>query len=205
MIGTVTFRSLTASSALLSASSAFLVLLLVLEATSQATVGFGAGLAASSGGILGGLVAGFQQDRAWQVGPWPVVLAIVAGLTASALLLAMRQLEAAAFLAAASSVGGFVVEWSCTIGCFGTRNAGGNFGLVFAGGSVGAVLGAFGAVSAAGGALKSPQVSALTIAVSAAFLVGLGMAVAFAAHVQPPATLYVLNGGRRDRLGRARS
>ena len=203
MIKTVTFRSLWASSALLSASSAFLVVVMVLAFTSRGS-GFGAVVTLALGGVFGGLAAGAQQDRAGQVGPWPVVAMLVAALAAGALLLTMGQSAAAAFLVSASCAGGLVLEWVCTTECFGTKSAGSNFGLVFTGGSAGSLLGALGAVLAAGGVLSNLEVTTLTIGVATVFLLALAMAVAFAARVQPPATLFVVNGGRSDRFDKAK-
>ncbi len=199
MVRTPSFRSFWASSFLLSATSAFLVLLLIIQWVPNLANGSGLGAAVALGGAVGALLAGVWHDRSGPMGPWPVVAILVAGLAGGALLAAIGQATVAALLTAASCAGGFVVEWACTMDCFGNKSAGANFGLVFTGGAAGSLLGALAAVFVAGGSPASEGVSALMIGGAAVFLLGLGMAVAFAAQVQPPATLYLLDDGRGGR------
>ena len=129
---------------------------------------------------------------------------LVSGLAGGAVLASTGHVAAAASLTAASGVGAVVVGWASTVERFGTRSAGGNFGLVFTGWSTGLLLGALGAATAAGGVVTTWTAGAARIPIAVAFALVLGMAVLIAARIRPTMTVAAEDGDRGNQRGGAK-
>ena len=108
--------------------------------------------AAVVGGALGGMVIGLLRDRLGRAGSRASVVLLVASLAAAVLAIGSGLWPLAAALIAACWAGGVTSSWTSTFECFGTRNAGTNFGLVTTGWFGGLAVGATWALSALGGA-----------------------------------------------------
>jgi len=185
---TPAFRALWASGAILAATTSLLTIRLSLALMANPpgkdllVIGF-----ALSGGV-GGVVAGALHDRFGGAGLPGVFAVVAAALGASALLSATGYVAAAAFFAASSGVGAVLVSWVSTMECFGTRNAGGTFGLVFTGWAFGVLMGAVIAAFAWGGAPDVAASVAGRIVTAVGFVAALGVSVALAARVRRPVT-----------------
>ena len=149
-ISTLAFRALWTSGAILAATSALLSVRLTVALMQDPPGGalLVAGFALS--GSLGGVAAGALHDRFGTLGLSGVFAVVAVTLGLAVLLSALGHIAPAVFFSAASGVGSVVVAWVATMECFGTRNSGGNFGLVFSGWALGMLLGALLAISSVG-------------------------------------------------------
>ncbi|MEI7814147.1 MAG: MFS transporter [Coriobacteriia bacterium] len=193
------YRALAVGSGLMAAASSFFMARLLLESAVHPMSGAGVAIGISLVGSAGALIAGTVHDRMAEFGLTAVFSLIAAALAAAAILTWTGHFVAAVLLTAACSLGAVVVTWVSTMECFGTRNAGANYGLVFAGGSLGFLLGALVAVSLAGGASFSS--ATLDEALFAAILLALvlGTAVVLTTRVRPMAASGTAAGSRSDR------
>lgn len=200
-ISTLAFRALWTSGAILATATAFLSVRLTVALMQDPPGGalLVAGFALA--GSLGGVAAGGLHDRFGVLG-LPGVFAVVAvTLGLAALLSALGYVEPAVFFCAASGVGSVVVAWVATMECFGTRNSGGNFGLVFSGWALGMLLGAVLAVSSVGRDLGIAGRGSAQIPASIGLALLLVSAVVLAAKVRRPSPTGDRNLQRRPRGG----
>jgi len=193
------YRALAVASGLMAGASSFLMATLLVESVAHPFSSASVVLGISVAGGAGALAAGIVHDRVAEFALTAVFALIALGLIAAAILTWTDHIVGAVLFTAACSLAAVVVSWVSTMESFGTRNAGANYVLVFAGGSLGFLLGALAAVSLAGEAFSSSINSAQALFAALVLALVLCTAVVLTKRVRPMAVFGAAAGIRSDR------